>query len=116
MRLLHEYNTVEIQLTYSQLYKAHYFICPAWFITGSELFQVKYPPLVWEETQQLAFEKLKDACTSTPILGFADYTGPFVLNTDASIDGLGAVLQQEQDGHTRVIAYASRSLCKSEKN
>ena len=64
----------------------------------------------------MAFEKLKDACTSTPILGFADYTKPFVLNTDASIDGLGAVLQQEQDGRTRVIAFASRSLSKSEKN
>ena len=78
--------------------------------------KVKYPPLVWEEAQQLAFEKLKDPCTSTPILGFEDYTKPFVLNTDASIDGLGAVLQKEQDGRTRVIAYASRSLSKSEKN
>ena len=39
-----------------------------------------------------AFEKLKDACTDTPILAYADYKKPFRLNTDASEKGLGAVL------------------------
>ena len=77
---------------------------------------VRYPPLKWGESQQQAFEKLKDACCSTPILGFADYAKPFTLHTDASGDGLGAVLSQKQVGLNRVIAYASRSLSKAKKN
>ena len=64
-----------------------------------------------------AFEKLKDACTDTPILAYAEYKRPFRLNTDASERGLGAVLYQTQeDGTQQVIAYASRSLSKTERN
>ena len=43
-----------------------------------------------------AFEVLKHACMTGPILAFADYTKPFLLETDASKDGLGAVLLQKQ--------------------
>ena len=51
------------------------------------------------------------------MLAYADYTKPFVLHTDASTTGLGAVLYQKQeDGKERVIAYASRTLNKSERN
>ena len=64
-----------------------------------------------------AFEMLKEICSKTPILAYADYTKPFKLHTDASEKGLGAVLYQEQDDKThRVIAYASRTLNKAEKN
>ena len=65
---------------------------------------------------QLAFDKLKMALTSAPILGYADYSQPFVLETNASNDGLGAVLSQVQDGRTKVIAYAIRGLRGGEKN
>lgn len=41
---------------------------------------------------------------------------PYILHTDASVTGIGAALYQVQDGKTRVIAYASRGLSKSEKN
>ena len=42
------------------------------------------------------FEALKQACMTAPILAFADYTKPFLLETDVSKDGLGAVLLQKQ--------------------
>ena len=50
------------------------------------------------------------------MLAYADFKSPVILHTDASGDGLGAVLYQEQDGQKRVRAYASRSLSKSERN
>ena len=59
---------------------------------------------------------LVDACCNTPVLAFADYTKPFIVHTDASGHGLGAVLYQVQDGKQRAIAYASRGLSVSEKN
>ena len=43
-----------------------------------------------------AFDALKQACMSTPILAFANYTKEFLLETDASKEGLGAVLSQKQ--------------------
>ena len=43
-----------------------------------------------------AFDALKQACMSTPVLDFADYTKEFLLETDASKEGLGAVLSQKQ--------------------
>ncbi|KAK4322805.1 hypothetical protein Pmani_006471 [Petrolisthes manimaculis] len=54
--------------------------------------------------------------TSAPVLAYPDYSKPFILNTDASNSGLGAVLMQEHQGKNRPIAYASRALNKAEKN
>lgn len=73
-------------------------------------------PLVWGPAQQEAFEKLVERCTTTPVLAFADFTKPFRLHTDASFEGLGAVLYQESEGRDRVIAFASRRLSKAELN
>ena len=71
----------------------------------------------WTEECQIAFEHLKHLCSQTPILAYANYQKPFKLHTDASEHGLGAVLYQKQDDDTeRVIAYASRTLSKSERN
>ena len=56
-------------------------------------------------------------CSQTPILAYANYEKPFKLHTDASENGLGAILYQKQDdGMEHVIAYASRTLFKSEQN
>ena len=71
----------------------------------------------WTEECQIAFEKLKELCTSTPILAYADYKKPFQLQTVAGDLGLGAVLYQKDDeAHQRVIAYARRSLSHTEHN
>ena len=73
-------------------------------------------PFSWREAQQKAFDTIISSLTNPPVLAYADYSLPFELHTDASSDGLGAVLYQEQDGQKRVVAYASRSLKVSEKN
>ena len=52
-----------------------------------------------------------------PVLPFANYSKPFLLETDASKYGLGAVLLQKGDnGKYHPIAYGSKALSKSEKN
>ena len=76
----------------------------------------KSGPFQWQECHQNAFEKLVDMCCEAPILAYADYTKPFTVHTDASLDGLGAVLYQCQEGKDRVIAYASKGLSQSERN
>ena len=77
----------------------------------------KHRKIEWGPEQQTVFEELKEAYTKTPILGYADYKKPFQVNTDASEKGLGAVLYQKQDDDQfKVLAYASRSLSKTEKN
>ena len=50
-----------------------------------------------------------------PVLAHPDFTQPFVLDTDASDMAIGAVLSQKINGQEHVIAYASRTLTKSEK-
>ena len=70
----------------------------------------------WTEAANSAFETLKELCTSTPILAYPDYQLPFILHTDSSSEGLGAVLYQKQEGKLRVIAHASRSVSKTEAN
>ena len=67
----------------------------------------------WTDVATSAFAYLKQLCVSTPILAYPDYQLPFVLHTDSSSEGLGAVLYQKQDGKLRVIAYASRTVSKS---
>ena len=71
----------------------------------------------WNPECKQAFDQLKDLCTRTPILAYANYKKPFQLQMDASDLGLGAVLYQNDSlGHQRVIAYASHSLSNTERN
>ena len=73
-------------------------------------------PFQWGDEEQNAFDALKQALSTPPILGYADCQLPFEVHTDASQKGLGAVLYQNQGGKQRVISYASRGLKRSEKN
>ena len=63
-----------------------------------------------------AFNHLKTACLQAPILSFPDFTKPFLLETDASGRGLGAILSQKlADGRYHPIAYASRVMNETEQ-
>ena len=63
-----------------------------------------------------AFNRLKTACLQAPILSFPDFNKPFLLETDASGRGLGAVLSQKQaDGRYHPIAYASHVMNETEQ-
>jgi len=55
---------------------------------------------------------LKSKLSNTPVLAFPDFKMPFILTTDASRIGLGAVLSQVQEGIERTISFASRQLKK----
>jgi transposase InsO family protein len=69
----------------------------------------------WTEQCDDAFRELKQRLTSAPILAFPDFSQTFILDTDASQTGIGAVLSQVQEGRERVVAYASRTLSKAER-
>ncbi|XP_041849958.1 uncharacterized protein cuzd1.1 [Melanotaenia boesemani] len=79
-------------------------------------FKLKATPFVWTDKCQVAFDKLRACLMAPPVLAYPNFQLPFILTTDASHQGLGAVLSQNQDGVERVLAFASRGLRGSEKN
>ena len=69
----------------------------------------------WGAEQQQAFEALKAALTSPEFLVAPDFSKPFLLQTDWSAKGMGAILaQRDANGHERVNAYASKSCTPAE--
>ncbi len=77
----------------------------------------KDTPFRWTEEQRASFDNLKKLMTEAPLLVYADFTKPFILETDASKEGLGAVLAQRTDNNqVHPIAYASRTLLAHEQN
>ncbi|XP_038074478.1 uncharacterized protein LOC119742537 [Patiria miniata] len=71
--------------------------------------------ITWGESQQLAFNKLKQCLSNAPILTLPDFEKQFILRTDASDLGIGAILLQEQDGVPFPVAFASRKLLSRER-
>ena len=75
----------------------------------------KNSKFVWTDTCQEAFSTLKERLTGAPVLAYPEGEGQFILDTDASGYGIGAVLSQVQEGQEKVIAYASKALNKSQR-
>ena len=73
-------------------------------------------PIVWNDLTEKAFQDVKQALVSAPILSSPDFSLKFTIQCDASLTGLGSVLTQSQDGVEKVIAFASRSLSRTERN
>ena len=76
----------------------------------------KNAPFRWTEERDNAFNRLQQLLISAPILSYPDFSKEFILDTDASNDGVGAVLSQRHNGMELVVAYASKSLTKAERN
>ena len=70
----------------------------------------------WDAEMEAAFTQLKEALCRSPVLATLDFSRTFVLQTDASQVGVGAVLSQIQDNVEHPIIYISRKLLKHERN
>lgn len=73
-------------------------------------------PIIWTNEHQDIVSKFVEILTNPPILAYPNFDLPFVLHTDASNQGLGAVLYQKQNNKLKVIGYGSRTLTPAEKN
>ena len=71
---------------------------------------------MWDHRRQRAFEQLKSHLSFAPVLAAPQSDGINVLDVDASDTGVGAVLQQQQEGQLKVIAFASRLFDKAERS
>ena len=69
----------------------------------------------WTAECNNSFAVLKLQMTTAPVLAFPDYTKQFILETDTSQEGIGAVLSQECNGQEQVVTYASHTLSKEER-
>ena len=84
----------------------------------------KIPPLLqnlapfqWSPACQESFKKLKEVLITTLVLSYPDYSKLFILEMDASLKGLGAVLSQEDsDGNVCVVSFVSHTLKPYEKS
>ena len=87
---------------------------PLYDLLGNE---VKMGPVELPISAKHAVWELKEKIQSAPVLVFPDFEKPFLLETDASEEGLGAVLSQKQDdGQYHPVAFGSCTLTPSEQN
>lgn len=97
----------------------------SWYRRFVENFAKITPPLTkllrkgikweWKDSQDRAFQRLKDKLCHTPVLACPNFEYPFVLQVDASDEGLGAALTQQLKQGEVVIAYGSRLLTEGER-
>ena len=76
----------------------------------NKLLRGRKKDFIWTPCWQQAFDNLKSKLITSRILGYPDFTLPFVLYTDASDMAIGAVLSQIQHGKETIISYWSRQL------
>jgi len=94
---------------------------PGFAVTASPLFQLfkKDAPWEWSARADRAFHDLKTALTVSPCLHAPDFTRPFIIQTDACGDGIGAVLTQLDHSVTppaeHPVGYISRQLSEAER-
>ena len=109
-------NTTELRslLGLAGYYRKH---CPNFAMVCKPLYKLceSGQKFVMNKERVEAIEKLKLLLTQSPILAFPKEEGEYILDTDASDFGIGAVLSQVQDGVEKVIAYSSRTLSKAER-
>lgn len=83
----------------------------------TDLISTSESKFQWSQQAQLAFEKLKSALSSAPILSHPNFNERFYIQCDASLYGIGSVLYQIGDkGEERPIAYMSQKLNAAQKN
>ena len=70
----------------------------------------------WENSQEFAFQTLKERLTTSPVLRLPDCNKLFLLRTDASDIGIGVVLLQREDNVDFPVAYASKKLLPRERS
>ena len=80
------------------------------------LLTQKNRSFIWKDTQQEAFEHLKHCLVTALFLSLPRDEGRYMLDSDASNEALGLVLQQEQDSMLKVIPYESRALQPAERS
>jgi hypothetical protein len=81
----------------------------------SELLQ-KDKPFQWKNEQQLAFEQLKKAVSSAPVLAIPDESLPYVVTTDASGFAVGATISQDHGQGLQPIAFMSKKMLPAERS
>ena len=89
---------------------------PLYDLTSGDNKDKKSEPVTLSLEALEVFETLKQKCVQAPILSLPDFKKPFLLETDTSGKGLGAVLSQKQDnGHYHTIAFVSQVLTEMEQ-
>jgi hypothetical protein len=87
-------------------------VCQVFFSTGSTTYRSHQTgAFVWTDESQKAFDNMKEVMGTCPMLALPDFTLPFVLECDASSEGIEAVLMQ--GGHP--IVFESRKLSQPER-
>ena len=72
--------------------------------------------ITWTDDHLARLRIVIDLLTQPDVMAYPDFKTRFVLHTDASHEGLGAVLYQEQGEKMRVVRYGSRTLTPAERN
>lgn len=76
----------------------------------------KHASWKWSSECTTAFQLIKDSLATAPVLTCPNFEKPFILQTDASSYGIGAVLYQENEHGQEVISFLSRALTRQERN